>query len=546
MFRKTPPSLFLFFATALSLFLNLYALDDISLWNDEGTTAVLAQTILSRGLPYISDGFHQICARGEATPSGLWIIHPWMQFYLAAASLLLFGKSIFVVRLPFAILGALCTPLTWALGRRLNFSKATLITATFLVATNIPLILLSRNARYYSLSAFFTLVMLVGYLDFRQGKFRYFPWYLAAGALFAHSMHISCFAVLGATLIHAAIYERRAFFWKRYAAYCTAIVLLFLPFLILSISTLRNFAKSGGNALGFGLTFSGVSVDTLLQIQNLIKFNFPLLLCIPLVFFYFSKKSKMPPFDEHVILIAGTIVSTCLVTSAIFPRALFPGYISGCLPLIAVLAALTIACVSANKVWLQTGLTLVVIFSNYLNLPVIPSLGPTLGDQISFTYADRSQRFQILKEGWRIASPSFFFKNYIQELSAPYEGPVEGIVQTLGHYAKPNETLFVTNDIDSLYFLTGLKIEMDVPFSKPPDWIINRGQSAWFKGVCHSQEPDIQGYVTHLIRENPYEAFSIPFPDFGQENMPVAPFHHRWDSRPYREARPVVLLHLKK
>ena len=104
----------------------------------------------------------------------------------------------------------------------------------------------------------------------------------------------------------------------------------------------------------------------------------------------------------------------------------------------------------------------------------------------------------------------------------------------------------MTNDIDSIYFLTGLKVEMDLPFSTPPEWIINRGQAFWAKGVCRSQEEDIQKYVNQLVHANPYEAFSIPFPDFSQENMPVALFHHRWDSRPYKNMRPVVLLHLKK
>lgn len=545
MFRKPSPILFLLLATALSLFLNLYALDDISLWNDEGTTAVLAQTILSRGLPYISDGIHQICARGEATDSGLWIIHPWLQFYLAAASMFLFGKSIFVLRLPFALFGACCTPLAWHLGKRFKLPHPALVAATLLVATNIPLILLNRNARYYPLAAFFTLVMLLGYLEFRQLRFKYFFVFLFSAALFAHSMHISCFAVMGATLLHALIFERNRLFWKRYLAFCTGTVLLFAPFLILALSTLRGFAKSGGNALGFGLTVGGLTVDTLLQAQNLVKYNFPLLLTFPLIALYFFRKNIWCTTKDNVCLLIFTIFSICLVTSAVFPRALFPGYISGCLPLISILSAMLIATVSRNNRWLLPGLTLVVMLSNLLNLPWLPHPQAPLGDRISFTYADRPQRLQILREGWFTQEPSFFFKNYIAELSAPYEGPVEGIVQTLNHYAKPGERVFITNDIDSIYFLTGLKIEMDLPFTTPPEWIINRGQAFWSKGVCHSQEKDIQEYVNQLIRSNPYEAFSIPFPDFSQENMPVAPFHHRWDSRPYRNMRPVVLLHLK-
>src|SRR3990172_12838795 len=75
-----------------------------SLWADEGDTAVLAGSILKSGVPTAWDGvtFTDSDFGARLNDDLVMVSHPWLQYYLTAASLALFGHSAFAARLPFA------------------------------------------------------------------------------------------------------------------------------------------------------------------------------------------------------------------------------------------------------------------------------------------------------------------------------------------------------------------------------------------------------------------------------------------------------------
>jgi len=77
------------------------------LWEDEGDTAALASNILKFGVPKAWDGAAFLdCDHGTRLNRDLVMVtHPWVQYYLTAASFLIFGQNTFAARFPFALAG---------------------------------------------------------------------------------------------------------------------------------------------------------------------------------------------------------------------------------------------------------------------------------------------------------------------------------------------------------------------------------------------------------------------------------------------------------
>lgn len=79
------------------------------LWRDESENAILAQRILTYGVPKAEENGNLVTTeRGmETNDDGLYIFLPWGPYYLTALSFKLFGVSTWSARFPFALLGLL-------------------------------------------------------------------------------------------------------------------------------------------------------------------------------------------------------------------------------------------------------------------------------------------------------------------------------------------------------------------------------------------------------------------------------------------------------
>src|SRR5260370_33190895 len=102
---------------ALGLALLLTNLGSGYLWADEGDPAVLAANIVKWGIPKAWDGVTFVDSdKGARLNHDLVMVtNPWLQYYVAAASFLIFGKHTFSARLPFAIAGWLTVLLAYRL-----------------------------------------------------------------------------------------------------------------------------------------------------------------------------------------------------------------------------------------------------------------------------------------------------------------------------------------------------------------------------------------------------------------------------------------------
>src|SRR2546430_1269234 len=75
------------------------------LGGDEGDTAVLASNILKFGVPKAWDGvtFMDSDFGARENEQLVMVSSPWVQYYVTAASFLVFGQNTFAARFPFAL-----------------------------------------------------------------------------------------------------------------------------------------------------------------------------------------------------------------------------------------------------------------------------------------------------------------------------------------------------------------------------------------------------------------------------------------------------------
>lgn len=129
----------------------LYRLDTPILWNDEADTAVFARNVLQTGIPTAFDG-RNVSTDGDCFNLSrgrlLQKLHPWLQYYVAAASLFLLGHTTFAARALCALLGAVTVfPLEATLRHR---TPAPLL-LSLLLLLHPQVVLFQRQCRYFPL-----------------------------------------------------------------------------------------------------------------------------------------------------------------------------------------------------------------------------------------------------------------------------------------------------------------------------------------------------------------------------------------------------------
>jgi hypothetical protein len=281
---------------------------------------------------------------------------------------------------------------------------------------------------------------------------------------------------------------------------------------------------------------------------QLVRQHFPTLLIPVAIFLKVWKKRPLSLKQDSIVMLSLCILSVCATLAYIFNTPLYLGYVIAAVPLLLLLAVFLFDIVAGKNQMIWAGLVVVFLFSNVFNLPSWPWKKEFLEDQVSIAYAPHKIRPALLKSLLTLGNPDFLLLSYLRELRSNYEGPVEGIVGFLRKNASSRDTFFATNDQEAIHVFTGLERVQALPFHAPPTWIIPRGGPHWNRGVCPAESAmglDFNQYVNDFLMQNPYELIELPYPDFPHENMPVAPFHHRWGSAHYLNRRRVVLFHYK-
>jgi len=186
------------------------------LWADEGDTAVLASSIVKFGIPKAWDGvtFTDSDLGARENQQLVMVSTPWVQYYVAAASFLLFGENTFAARLPFALAGWFTVLLGYRLIRRLTGDWKAALCGALLVLGSVQFLLYARAARYYALSMLFSCWLIS--IFFRMKSARDSILFAAVAILLFHTHPVGT-AILAAlavlTLTYSPFSGQRRWFW---------------------------------------------------------------------------------------------------------------------------------------------------------------------------------------------------------------------------------------------------------------------------------------------------------------------------------------------
>jgi 4-amino-4-deoxy-L-arabinose transferase-like glycosyltransferase len=157
------------------------------LWEDEGDTAAFAVNILKFGVPRAWDGVTFIDSDGGAPLNQelVLISHPWLQYYLTAASFAVFGQTNWAARLPFAVAGWLTILVTYLCAYDLTKNRWAALCSASLLTASVQFLLFCRQCRYYPLSML--LACLLVWIFFNMRSIRSALLFAIVGILLFHS-----------------------------------------------------------------------------------------------------------------------------------------------------------------------------------------------------------------------------------------------------------------------------------------------------------------------------------------------------------------------
>ena len=488
--------LFLLVVMGVASFLLLANLGNSYLWQDEAETALISKTVLNRGLPYGTDGKNSFSqdSGAEYGEYYLWNRHPWLQFYLVAASFKVFGTNTLAARLPFVLFGIGSILLTYFFSKSLLMSTKTAMLATVLLVLSVPFLLLCRQCRYYSPAIFFSLAALYAYIGILRKKRFAFIIFVASMFLLFNTQYLYVVSLLPAILIHTLVCHRERLRMVLLAS--AVVVVLNLPGIIWF-----GGMEYEGHHGAFAVLTAGVMVFfkwIIAFTSQILRYVFsPVLVLSAVILCVIAlmgrKKNKLSHIDpvtkSGLLLLCGFIASTLLVL-ALFCDCPFFRYLGPLIPVFCIIGAAILSPIMKFH-------------------PIVPP---------------------VLITVMVLIGP---MRHFLYEITHDYDGPIEGIVKYLKEHANEDDTVVTTYGDLPVKFYTDMRVVggltgEDLSAAKEAEWIILRK---------YGDRTRTESILKHMAGKK-YETITIAYPDILWENRPSPMYHHY---RTVRNETPVVI-----
>lgn len=478
--------------TCLAAFLIFTNLGKEYLWSDEGDTAVLARSVLQHGVPKAWDGvtFTDSDYGQRLNEDLVMVSHPWLQYYITAASFLFFGETTFGARFLFALCGLATIVVTYMLTLRHTGSRLAAITASILLVLSVQFLLFSRQSRNYSPNALLTL-LLVGQF-FRLTSWRHSLLFALGGILSFHTHPIALgpLAAMGLlTLIYRPFFHFRKWFWIA-ASVIACFTLPWISFATRGYSANATLARSPDAFLGrmaqFGIECASVTPVVGIALLGLILWrrqqrdNGPT-----------GQPAKTPFSSDEtslLVVLAAIVIAyagvMALTQSRMHMWMSGLRYIPAVIPFAVIVSGLLIVKVSRSNHWIW--IVLVLVFGLTKMARITP-----------WTFWE-DPKFQIMRNEFAAfhVPPDIedrFLRTgqigYLRSLFHTPKGTVARICEFLTTNAVPGDILITNYEWEPLYFHTrlpqGYKILPDYPIYKTarkhhlPEYVFKSEGAKW-------------------------------------------------------------------
>ncbi|OIO64356.1 hypothetical protein COY28_05275 [Candidatus Woesearchaeota archaeon CG_4_10_14_0_2_um_filter_57_5] len=489
------------------------SLGDRSLQGDETNIAIPALNILRCHAPTVNCGNMLVPPseqQGFPVRQGIWVANSPAYDFITAPFLLA-GRSTFLARLPFAIIGLLSLLLFSLYVSRFLKSTA-LLMAQLLFALNVMLLLYIRQARYYSIAVFAMLLLAEGYERFLAHQPSGTIMVAIAPVLLFHSSYtLAITALIG--LMGAYLLDIAAIPSHRRRQHLIQAAVALVAFLLLSVPW-ALWANLLGNAGNVGVPMSFAHKLLVHSLQYLFDINnhlFPLLLLLLALLPVSSAIGPLPRRIKAVPII--TILAAIIIMpagTALFHHILFT------LPFFAIISAVLV--MRAGR--LAWPLVILLVCSNLISaLPVMAAL--PLQQRIGASFGSSS--FSQFQDA---AKPRMLLFDYAREITNPTTDKTEAVSLFLQANAQPHDIaalldwrlkgpLLLTVD-QCMYTPTGfrwndtLALDMDKETVASTARSFTESSTLFANWVVSDTPLPLQGFVRH----------DVAYDDIGCGNFP--------------------------
>ena len=442
------------------------------LWQDEAQTALISKSILAHGIPYGHDDKNSFSQEmgAENGNGGIYKWHPWIPFYIHAAFFQLFGQSDFTARLSDALFGIGTVLLCFWTVKSTGWGMRAALLAAGILMLMVPFLLLSRQCRYYSMAAFFSMGCIWTYFLFLQSKKHARLLLACCTVILFHIQMIYGAVFIVSMLIHLVLTKKE--FFIRILSPIVGVICFVLPWIIYASEI--SYQSRYGQFL-FNQDFS-----------KEFFFDFIRQLLLYVVPFYFLL------FLYIVVVWHRKSIRTVWNNTKIYLGFYF---------IYGVLILITLSVTAPNS------------FFRYL-VPVLPVCAIVIGEFIELGFQAHPALGSV---GIFLILFHQPLSNYCYELTHDFRGPMEGFVGYLRQNAQPTDTVAISYGDMPIKWYTGLRVIGGLTGENLEDadharWIIIRKHFNCTQGLV------VTKFLHSQLQKGRYEKFILDAPDTPYEN----------------------------
>ena len=426
------------------------------LWADEGDTAVLASNILKFGVPKAWDGvtFMDSDFGARENEQLVMVSSPWVQYYVTAASFLVFGQNTFAARFPFALAGWMSILLGYFIVWQITVNRWAAFFAAVLLSLSVQFLLYSRQSRYYALSMLVTCLLI--WTFFQMKSFRESVLFAVLAILLFHIhpigiVPVGVLAIL--TLLHRPFAAQRPWLWLA----LPGIVAFTIPWFVFARTGYTENAVLVPSIRDFFARFA----QYLIECASVTPLVGIVVLSVVLWSQWRLGIRLLSCRERDFLLVIVAVILSYAVTMALTQRsaALWvtgARYTSAIIPLVAMAAGILVVNVAHHRAFVWVSLLFIFAFTNLAQITpwvLWADKNPDPENKIVAVHVPKR-----MVDGL-VATGSLLF---VRDLFRSNPGTLAASCEFLRKNARPGEVVITNYESEPLYFHTRLPQAMKI------------------------------------------------------------------------------------